>query len=69
MLSAKTGDSMIYSDNIYIKTIYFISRTDLIHMFRSIYVYCTICVFNVKVKNLAFNTSKVDTNAWFSMKN
>jgi len=38
-------------------------------MFRSIYVYCTICVFNVKVKNLAFDTSKVVTNAWFSMKN
>jgi len=26
-------------------------------------------VFNVKVKNLAFDTSKVITNAWFSMKN
>ena len=25
--------------------------------------------FNVKVKNLAFDTSKVITNAWFSMKN
>ena len=24
--------------------------------------------FNVKVKNLAFDTSKVITNAWFSMK-
>ena len=26
-------------------------------------------VFNIKVKNLAFDTSKVITNAWFSMKN
>jgi len=26
-------------------------------------------VFNVKVKNLAFDTSKIITNAWFSMKN
>jgi len=26
-------------------------------------------VFNVKVKNLAFDTSKVITNAWFSMTN
>mgnify|MGYP007091319010 CR=1 FL=1 len=26
-------------------------------------------VFNIKVKNLAFGTSKVITNAWFSMKN
>jgi len=26
-------------------------------------------VFNVKAKNLAFDTSKVITNAWFSMKN
>jgi len=25
--------------------------------------------YNVKVKNLAFDTSKVITNAWFSMKN
>jgi len=25
-------------------------------------------VLNVKVKNLAFDTSKVNTNAWFSMK-
>jgi len=25
--------------------------------------------FNVKVKNHAFDTSKVNTNAWFSMKN
>jgi len=28
-----------------------------------------LCVFNAKVKNLAFDTSKVITNAWFSMKN
>jgi len=29
-----------------------------------------LCVFfNIKVKNLAFDTSKVITNAWFSMKN
>jgi len=28
-----------------------------------------LCVFNVKVKNLAFDTSKIITNAWFSMKN
>ena len=26
-------------------------------------------VFSVKVKNLAFDTSKVITNAWFYMKN
>jgi len=26
-------------------------------------------VFNVKVKNLTFDTSKSITNAWFSMKN
>jgi len=26
-------------------------------------------VFNVKMKNLAFDTSKVITNAWFSLKN
>jgi len=26
-------------------------------------------VSNVKVKNLEFDTSKVITNAWFSMKN
>jgi len=26
-------------------------------------------VFKVKVKNLAFDTSKITTNAWFSMKN
>jgi len=26
-------------------------------------------VFNVKVKNIAFDTSKVITNAWFSIKN
>jgi len=26
-------------------------------------------VFNIKVKNLAFDTSKIITNAWFSMKN
>jgi len=26
-------------------------------------------VFNVKVKNLAFDTSKITTNAWFSTKN
>jgi len=26
-------------------------------------------VFNVKTKNLAFDTSKMITNAWFSMKN
>jgi len=26
-------------------------------------------VFHVKVKNLAFDTSKIITNAWFSMKN
>ena len=25
--------------------------------------------FNVKVKNLAFDTSKIITNAWFSKKN
>ena len=25
--------------------------------------------FNVKVKNVAFDTSKIITNAWFSMKN
>jgi len=30
---------------------------------------CYTCVFNVKVKNLAFDTSKVIINAWFSMKN
>jgi len=28
-----------------------------------------LCVFKAKVKNLAFDTSKVITNAWFSMKN
>jgi len=26
-------------------------------------------VFNLNVKNLAFDTSKIITNAWFSMKN
>jgi len=26
-------------------------------------------VFNVKVKNIAFYTSKIITNAWFSMEN
>ena len=26
-------------------------------------------VFNVNLKNLAFDTSKIITNAWFSMKN
>jgi len=30
---------------------------------------CYLRVFNVKVKNVAFDTSKIITNAWFSMKN
>jgi len=28
-----------------------------------------LCVLNLKVKNLAFDTSKMITNVWFSMKN
>jgi len=43
-----------------------------------VFIYDTVCfknslyelhVFNVKVKNLAFDTSTIITNAWFSMKN
>jgi len=41
----------------------------MLHYFGFTIQLALLRVFNVKVKNLAFDTSKVVTNAWFSMKN
>jgi len=42
---------------------------DKVYVKNSIFQLALLRVFNVKVKNLAFDTSKVITNVWFSMKN
>ena len=42
---------------------------DKVYVKNSIFQLALLCVFNIKVKNLAFDTSKVITNAWFSMNN
>jgi len=41
----------------------------MLHSFGTIIQLALLRVFKVKVKNLAFDTSKVITNALFSMKN
>ena len=41
----------------------------MLHYFGFTIQLFMLCVFNVKVKNLAFNTLKIITKAWFSMKN
>jgi len=41
----------------------------MLHYFGFTIQLALLRVFNVKVKNLAFDTSKIITNAWFSMKN
>jgi len=41
----------------------------MLHYFGFTIQLALLRVFNVKVKNLAFDPSKLITNAWFSMKN
>jgi len=41
----------------------------MLHYFGFTIQLALLRVFNVKVKNLAFVTLKIITNAWFSMKN
>ena len=41
----------------------------VLHLYRWFHQWFMQHVFNIKVKNLAFDTSKNITNAWFSMKN
>jgi len=41
----------------------------MLHYFGFTIQLALLCVFNVKMKNLAFDTSKNITNTWFSMKN
>jgi len=41
----------------------------MLHYFGFTIQLALLRVFNVKMKNLSFDTSKVITNAWFSMKN
>jgi len=41
----------------------------MLHYFGFTIQLALLHVFNVKVKNLAFDTSKIIINAWFSMKN
>jgi len=41
----------------------------MLHYFGFTIQLALLRVFNLKVNNLAFDTSKVITNAWFSMKN
>ena len=41
----------------------------VLDLYRCCSIFVSQLVFNVKVKNFAFDTSKVITNAWFSMKN
>jgi len=40
----------------------------MLHYFVFTIQLALLLVFKVKVKNLAFDTSKMITNAWFSMK-
>ena len=40
-----------------------------LHYFSFTIQLVMLCVLNVKVKNLAFGTSKTITNVWFSLKN
>jgi len=41
----------------------------MLHQFGFTIQLGLLCGFNVKVKNLALDTSKVATNAWISMEN
>jgi len=58
---------VIIYDKVYVKNS--ASYVQMLHQFGFTIQLALLRVFNIKVKNLAFDTSKVITNAWFSMKN
>ena len=60
-------DTVCFKDSLY----EFVSAlvVQMLHYFGFTIQLALLRGFNVKVKNLAFDTLKVITNAWFSMKN
>ena len=60
-------DTVCFKNNLY----EFVSAlvVQMLHYFGLTIQLVMLHVFNVKLKNLAVDTSKIITNAWFSMKN
>ena len=64
---------MIIYDTVYVKNnLYEFGSAlfaQMLHYFGFTIQLALLRIFNVKVKNLAFDTSTIITTAWFSMKN